>query len=141
MEAWNLTRAETAHRNGYAEVILLNERGEVAECTSANIFAAKGEVTYTPPLSSGPLPGVTRAIMIEELEPPVEEKVLRLEDLIEADEVFITSTTRELLPVNRIQDRLISSSDRTCWPVMERLQEALSTYIRRYTQAARLHAA
>ena len=137
--AWNLTLAETAHRNGYTEVILLNERGEVAECTSANIFAAKDEVTYTPPLSSGPLPGVTRAIMLEELDPPVEEKVLRLEDLIEADEVFITSTTRELLPVNRIQDRPIASSDRTSWPVMERLQEALSAYIRRYTEAARLH--
>ena len=58
----NLTLVETAQQNGDDEVILLNERNEVAECTSANIFAAKGGTTYTPPLSSGPLPGVTRAL-------------------------------------------------------------------------------
>ena len=139
--AWNLTLAETANENGFAEVILLNERGEVAECTSANIFAAKDGVTYTPPLSSGPLPGVTRAIMLDDLDLPVEEKVLFVDDLIAADEVFITSTTRELMQVNRIQDRMIAPSSRTHWPVMESLQDALSSYVRRYTDAARKHAA
>jgi len=139
--AWNLTLAETAHDSGFAEVILLNERGEVAECTSANIFAAKDGVTYTPPLSSGTLPGVTRAVMLDELDLPVKEKVLLVDDLISADEVFITSTTRELMQVNRIQDREIAPSSRTDWPVMDRLQGALTAYIRNYTEEARGRAA
>jgi len=139
--AWNLTLAETAHDSGFAEVILLNERGEVAECTSANIFAAKDGVTYTPPLSSGTLPGVTRAVMLDELDLPVKEKVLLVDDLISADEVFITSTTRELMQVNRIQDREIAPSSRTDWPVMDRLQRALTAYIRNYTEEARGRAA
>lgn len=138
--AWNLTLAETANQNGFAEVILLNERGEVAECTSANIFAAKNGVTYTPPLSSGPLPGVTRAVMLDELDLPVEEKILFVDDLINADEVFITSTTRELMQVDRIQGRQIAPTSRTEWPVMEKLQKALTAYVRRYTDEARARA-
>ena len=113
----------------------------MAECTSANIFAAKDGITYTPPLSSGPLPGVTRAVMLGELGLPVEEKVLRLDDLYAADEVFITSTTRELLPVNRIRDHAIGPPGSHARPVMRQLQEALSAYIQRYVANARREAA
>jgi hypothetical protein len=55
----NLTLLESAQSRGFDEVILLNERGEVAECTSANIFIANGSQVWTPPLSSGCLPGIT----------------------------------------------------------------------------------
>ncbi len=137
--AHNLTLVETARQNGDDEVILLNERNEVAECTSANIFAAKGGTTYTPPLSSGPLPGVTRALMLDELDAagaPVEEKVLSLDDFYEADEVFITSTTRELLPVSGIRGRRLRGGDGP-WPVMETLRTALAAYMRRYVQEAK----
>ena len=132
--AHNLTLVETAKDEGFDEVILLNERGEATECTSANLFAVKYGITCTPPLSSGPLPGVTRAVMLEELDladAPVIEKVLRLEDLHEADEVFITSTTRELLPVDRILDRELAGGA-AHWPVMEKLRQALRAYIQRY---------
>src|SRR6202030_1940844 len=98
----NLTRYERAHEQGFDEVVLLNERGEVAECTSANIFVAKGDSVFTPPLSSGCLPGVTRALLLEEIDVPglsVSEKVILTADLESADEVFITSTTRDLMPV------------------------------------------
>ena len=135
----NLTLVETAQQNGDDEVILLNERNEVSECTSANIFAAKGGTTYTPPLSSGPLPGVTRALMLDELDAPgapVEEKVLSLDDFYEADEVFITSTTRELLPVSGIRGRRLRGGDGP-WPVMETLRTALAAYMRRYVQEAK----
>lgn len=134
--AHNLTMAENAQRQGFDEVILLNERGEVAECTSANIFAVKDGITRTPPLSSGPLPGVTRAVMLEELNvagAPVREKVLLPDDLYAADEVFITSTTRELLPVHQIAGKEIPRGGGS-WPVMQRLQGALTAYIRRYIE-------
>jgi branched-chain amino acid aminotransferase len=137
--AHNLTMAENAQRQGFDEVILLNERGEVAECTSANIFAVKDGVTYTPPISSGPLPGVTRAVMLEELSvagAPVEERILRPDDLYLADEVFITSTTRELLPVHEIAGKAIAEGGGN-WPVMHRLQDALTAYIRRYIDQAK----
>lgn len=135
--AHNLTLLESAQNEGFDEVILLNESGEVAECTSANIFAVKDGTTYTPPLSSGALPGVTRAVMLEELDlanAPVAEKVLRLEDLYEADEVFITSTTRELLPAHRVLDRKLSRGVKGAWPVMEKLQAALREYIQSYVE-------
>lgn len=131
----NLTMYEDARREGFDEVILLNERSEVTECTSANIFAVRDGITYTPPLHSGLLPGVTREVMLSELRssPKVQEKVLSVDDLLQAEEVFITSSTRELLPVARIgETRLRAAGD---WPVMDGLGRELREYMDRYTDA------
>jgi branched-chain amino acid aminotransferase len=104
--AQNLTWYEQAHENGFDEVILLNEEGQVSECTSANIFAIQGDRVVTPPLStSGCLPGVTRALLLEETLVPelrIEERELTPSELEASDGVFITSTTRDLLPVFEI---------------------------------------
>jgi len=138
--AHNLTLAENAAKEGFGEALLLNERGEAAECTSANIFAVIDGVTCTPPLSSGPLPGVTRAIMLEELRLPsfpVAERVLRPEEIYAAGEVFITSTTRHLLPVERIRDRRVGKGEPRGWPVMHSLQAALGDYISAYVRQVR----
>src|ERR1039458_3491600 len=72
-----------------AGTILLNERGEVAECTSANIFAAEGDRVWPPPLSSGCLPGVTRELLLHEIHVPgytIEERALAPADLERAAE-------------------------------------------------------
>jgi branched-chain amino acid aminotransferase len=101
----NLRWAERAQEQGFDEALLLNEHGRVAECTSANVFAVFGDQVYTPPLSDGCLPGITREVLVEEIRVQgltMSEKGLRLEDLYEASEVFITSTTRDLLPVRQI---------------------------------------
>lgn len=131
----NLTMYEDARRDGFDEVILLNERSEVTECTSANIFAVQDGITYTPPLSSGLLPGVTREVMLSELRssPQVQEKVLSVDDLLEAEEVFITSSTRELLPVERIGEMRLKAAN--AWPVMDRIRGELREYMDRYTDA------
>ena len=96
---WNLYEAQQA---GFDEVVLLNERGEVAECTAANIFCVRDGRVLTPPLSSGCLAGVTRGIVLE-IGPragvPVEERTLFPEDLYSADEVFISSTNRNVIAV------------------------------------------
>lgn len=134
--AHNLTFFENAQRSGYADVILLNERGEVSECTSSNIFAVRAGVTYTPPLSSGPLPGVTRLVMIRELAERVEEEVLFPDDLFGADEVFITSSIRELMPVERIGDRRLRGSAEG-WPVMQRLRRQLRAFVTDYVRTKR----
>src|SRR5579862_709138 len=99
--AQNLTWYERAHEQGLDEVVLLNEREELCECTSANLFIVQGNKAWTPPLTSGCLPGVTRAILLDEIRVPgidVAERTLYPADLEAADEVFLTSTTREMLP-------------------------------------------
>jgi len=102
----NLCWLEQAQARGFDEALLLNEQGKLSECTSANIFAAWGDRVVTPPLSSGCLPGVTRDLLLHEIHVPgiaVTEEDLTLEDLERADEVFITSTTRNLLPVLSVE--------------------------------------
>jgi branched-chain amino acid aminotransferase len=139
--AENLTRYERAHVDGFDEVILLNERGEVAECTSANIFIVNGGTSgknviniFTPPLSAGCLPGVTRALLLEEIRVAgieISEQTLMPEMLDAADEVFITSTTRELLPVSQIDGRNRSGAN----PVCKRLREAFKNLTVDYAAA------
>ena len=80
------------------------------------IFIANGNQVWTPPLSSGCLPGITREVLLGEIHAPgirVEEKALMPGDLEAADEVFITSTTRDLLPVLQIEDKKIGRADNT----------------------------
>jgi branched-chain amino acid aminotransferase len=101
----NLTWLDRAHEQGLDEVVLLNEGGEISECTSANLFIVTMGKVLTPPLASGCLPGVTRAMLLEEVRVPgltISEKTLLPDDVESADEVFITSTTREILPVTSI---------------------------------------
>lgn len=129
--AMNLTWVEEAQSKGFDEVILLNERGEVAECTSANIFIARGNQVFTPPISSGCLPGVTRDLLLSEIHVPgiqVSEKVLMPADLENADEVFITSTTREVLPVLEIERKPLKHGGQAS----NALQAAFSKYVERY---------
>lgn len=133
--AQNLTWLENAQRRGFDEVILLNERGEVSECTSANIFVAKGNQVWTPPLkTSGCLPGITREVLLGEVHVPgfeIIERDITRTDLEAADEVFITSTTRDLLPVLEVEGRQLPQAHR----VRETLQRAFSTYLRQYVEA------
>jgi branched-chain amino acid aminotransferase len=130
----NLARYERAHVQGFDEVVLLNERGEISECTSANIFIAQGDRVYTPPLSCGCLPGVTRALLLEEIRLPgltLEEKVLFKDDLEAADEIFVTSTTRDLMPAVSVEGLKIRHGRR----VRDRLQHAFSEYTAEYVAA------
>lgn len=125
----NVWALDQAVREGFDEVILLNERGEAAECTAANIFAVRGGKVVTPPLSSGCLAGVTRGVLLEiagELRVNVEDVPITLQDLLTADEVFLTSTTREVQPVSHIQTQPISQAP---GPVTRRLAEAFSRYV------------
>ncbi|HUP04704.1 MAG TPA: aminotransferase class IV [Bryobacteraceae bacterium] len=132
--AMNLTWFESAQRQGFDEAILLNERGEVAECTSANIFAARGSEVWTPPLSSGCLPGVTREVVLGETASSgidVVERPITPEELEASDEIFITSTTRDLLPVLEIDGRKMQRRG----AARQALQTAFSAYVRRYIAA------
>jgi branched-chain amino acid aminotransferase len=127
----NVWAVSEAVKEGFDEVVMLNERGEVAECTSANIFAVKNEKILTPPLNSGCLEGVTRGILMEiapEAGVSVVEQALRPEDLYSADEVFITSTNRNLISAGEIAGNKIP----TPGPVCERLNDLFDAYFNEY---------
>jgi branched-chain amino acid aminotransferase len=126
--AHNLRWAERAQEQGFDEVILLNEFGRVAECTSANVFAVFGKEVSTPPLSEGCLPGITREVLLEEVRIPgvqFVERALTVDELYRADEVFITSTTRGLLPVTEIAGRALTGRGDVCG----RLHRAFQSYV------------
>ena len=126
---WNLAEAQ---QGGFDEVVLLNERGEAAECTAANIFCAREGKVLTPPRDSGCLEGVTRAILLE-IAPgvgvPIREQTLRPEDLFAADEVFISSTNRSLLGVGEIAGHRFASAP---GPITQRLERAFAAYMADY---------
>jgi branched-chain amino acid aminotransferase len=131
----NLVWNEQARQRGFDEVILLNERGEISECTSANIFAVFGENVFTPPLAtSGCLPGVTRQLLLEEIQVPgmsISERVLTPGDLEKADQVFITSTTRDLLGVASVDSTKLKQSP----AALHLLRDAFLAYQRKYVAA------
>jgi branched-chain amino acid aminotransferase len=126
---WHLAEAQS---QGWNEVILLNERGEVAECTTANIFCVKNGKVGTPPLSSGCLEGVTRSFLLE-IAPrngvSLVEQTLMPEDLYAADEVFITSTNRSLLGISEIAGHKYSV---VMGPVAQKLERAFDAAMREY---------
>jgi branched-chain amino acid aminotransferase len=102
---------EAFNRGGF-EGVMRNYRGELAECTQSNLFIVKDGAALTPPIDAGLLPGITREFLFEvgaENGIPVREQVLRDVDLFGADEAFLTSTTRELVPIVRVDDRTIGS--------------------------------
>lgn len=127
----NVWAVSEANKEGFDEVVMLNERGEVAECTSANIFAVKDGKIFTPPLNSGCLEGVTRGILME-IAPdaglPVVEQSLHPEDLYSAEEVFISSTNRNLIDVGEVASHVIPAPG----PVCRRLNELFDAYVSEY---------
>ena len=88
---------EKCRANGFFDCVFLNREGEVTECAVSNIFVRKGDRYFTPPLSSGVLPGVYREFLLAAGELTLVEKVLYPEDLAEADELFIANSVRKML--------------------------------------------
>ena len=133
-----LFRSESAQARGFDEALLLNERGEVAECTGANLFIASGSQVWTPPLNSGCLPGITREVLLGEIQVPgirIGEKMLTTGDLERADEVFITSTTRDLLPVTQIEDQKVGRSDEVRQALAQGFANFLGSYVAAHKEA------
>ena len=108
----NALAMQHALRHGGYEGVMRNYRGELAECTQSNLFVVKDGTALTPPLDAGLLPGITREFLFEvgsELGIAVREAVMKDADLFGADEAFLTSTTREAVPIVKVDDRQIGS--------------------------------
>ena len=117
---------------------LLDETGGVSECTSANIFAVFGNDIVTPPLSSGCLPGVTRELLLRDISCTpfvVTERAFPLKDLYSADAVFITSTTRDVLPVSEADSKPLRQKPELIATLQRKFREYLAGYVARHTPA------
>jgi branched-chain amino acid aminotransferase len=129
----NILAVREGQAQGAAEVILLNDLGEVAEGASSNVFVVKHGRASTPPLEAGILSGITRRLVLDlcrELGVPAREETLLVADLFAADEVFITSTTKEAAPVRTIDGKPVASG--RPGPVHRRILQAYREYARRH---------
>jgi len=108
----NILAKIEANIAGVEEAIMLNAEGYIAECTGDNLFIVKGGQIYTPPLYAGALYGITRGTVIElarEAGIPVTELNLTRYDVFNADECFLTGTGAEIIPVVKVDGRVIGS--------------------------------
>jgi branched-chain amino acid aminotransferase len=126
---------EKVHAESFDDALLLNEKGNLAECTSANIFLVRGGRVLTPPLTSGCLAGITREILLE-IAPGAgvefEERDLTTGDLSTAEEVFVTSTTREVAGVGLISpDWKYDAPGKTSLALARVFKEYVESYLRR----------
>ncbi|HEX2259156.1 MAG TPA: branched-chain amino acid transaminase [Actinomycetota bacterium] len=111
-----------AVKSGYDEAIMLNMFGHVADATGENVFIVRDGVLLTPPVSAGPLAGITRdSIMTiaRDLGIQVEEANLVRTDLYTADEAFLTGTAAEVVPIRSVDDRDLGELG----PVTKKIQE------------------
>jgi branched-chain amino acid aminotransferase len=138
----NILAVREARSRGAEEPVLLNQEGFVAEGASTNVFLARGGAIATPPLSAGILAGITREVVLEllpTLAVPFREQPLRLEDLLGADEAFMTSTTREVVPVTRVDATQVGVG--RPGPLTRRVMEAFRGYAPLHCGEAALNAA
>lgn len=119
-----------AKKHGAFEGILCNMAGNVAEGTGSNIFIVQNGILMTPPPEAGLLEGVTRALTLDlaaEENIPCREMHFTAEQLIQSDECFITSTTKEILPVRQVDEKEFSVVP---GPVTRRLMEAYRKFVK-----------
>ncbi|MEG0428157.1 MAG: branched-chain-amino-acid transaminase [Akkermansia sp.] len=108
----NIMAKTEAAKRGFVEALMLNEQGNVAECTGDNIFIVKKREVYTPPVTDGALDGITRRVVLEicaELNIPTHEATINRYGLVCSDECFLTGTAAEVIPVCKLDGNVIGS--------------------------------
>jgi branched-chain amino acid aminotransferase len=127
----NILAKMEATRAGVPEAIMLNHLGEVAECTADNIFLVKHGVLRTPPITAGILEGVTRNTVIELARAAgieVQEVALTRHDVYVADELFLTGTGAEIIPVVKVDARAVGGGKPG--PITRQLRERYGVLVR-----------
>ncbi len=110
----NILAKIEAKRVGFQEALMLNDKGEIAECTGDNVFMIAKGILYTPPLDAGSLRGITRGCVIDlaaELNLTCLEQALTRYDLWTADECFLTGTAAEVIPCVEVDHRKIGDGE------------------------------
>jgi branched-chain amino acid aminotransferase len=108
----NILAKIEATTGGYEEAIMLDSRGYVAECTGDNIFIVKNHIVYTPKVSIGLLEGITRSAVMDIAKArkiSLKQAFFRCNSVYNADECFLTGTAAELIPVVRVDNKIIGT--------------------------------
>lgn len=127
----NILAKIEAIRAGCLEAIMLNHKGEVAECTGDNLFIVKNGVLKTPPTDAGILEGITRNFVIDlarKYGVPFQEASLTRHDVYVADEVFLTGSAAEVIAVTKVDERAIGSGKQG--PITAKLRDAFTQAVR-----------
>jgi branched-chain amino acid aminotransferase len=127
----NILAKIEAIRGGCLEALMLNHNGEVAECTGDNVFLMKHGELRTPPINAGILEGVTRNAVFElarKAGMTVKEMVLTRHDVFTADELSLTGTAAEIIPVVKCDGRTIGTGKPG--PVFKRLREMFKELVK-----------
>jgi branched-chain amino acid aminotransferase len=139
----NLLAIRDAHRAGATEALRFNTRNRLAEGAISNVFLVSGERVATPPVEDGLLAGITREAVLEvaaEIGVPAEQRSLTVQDMLDADEVFLTNSIMEVMPVVRIEQHEVGpkgDADRLGrpGPVARGLAAAYKALVARETKA------
>lgn len=129
--AENVRALAYAREHGAIEAVFPNTRGDLCEATGSNVFLVFQDVLHTPPAEAGCLLGVTRALVLElaaGMEIPVEEAALPLDALHRADEAFLSSTTREVQAIAKVDGQKLPAAP---GPITTRLAEAFTELVGR----------
>lgn len=127
----NVLAIKEAKNQGFDDAIMLNNNGKITEGTSFNIWAVKNNIVYTPPVSSGLLRGITREKTIDVANKnsiTLDHSELDADFIFNADEVFITSSTKGIMPVSQISEHKFGSSI-SDWPMTKRLMDEYAKLI------------
>ena len=105
----NVMHYQQGHSKGDGEILLYNENNELTECGACNAYIVKDGVVATPPLDNQILPGITRLLLLGVLQAdgsiPVEERVITMDEVWNADEVWISSSSKEVVPVVKLDGK------------------------------------
>ncbi len=105
----NVMHFQQGYSKGDAEILLYNENNELTECGACNAYIVKNGVVATPPLDNQILPGITRQLLLGVLHAdgsiPVEERVITMDEVWDADEVWISSSSKEVVPVVKLDGK------------------------------------
>lgn len=126
----NVMHFNEGYQGGNNETILYNDKGELTEASACNVYIVKDGIVATPDTDHQKLPGITRLLLIEILRAdgsiPIEERVVTLDELRHADEVWISSSTKEIAPVTMVDGAPVGTGE--VGDVWERAQSLFSEY-------------
>lgn len=131
----NVLALMDADRQDAFEGVMLNAGGDVCECTTSSIFLVRGKRLVTPHLMSGILDGITRKLVVEiagELGIAVAERTVAREELLSAEEVFLTSTLKGIVPVNRVDSGSVPAPGPVTLAVMSAFARRIENFRAEY---------
>ena len=124
----NVLHYNQGHSRGDSEILLFNERDELTECGACNAYIVKDGVVATPPLDNQILPGITRQVLLSILRAdgsiPIEERIVTRDEVLDADEIWISSSSKEVVPVTELDGKPVG--DGKPGPVWEKAAKLYS---------------